>query len=58
MVCEVSANKNMSDSDYRQQLDSALLHEEDEHTFAKLKVTYALMINLWEAGSDEKVHEV
>lgn len=58
VVCEVSANKSMTDADYRKQLNSALRHAVDEHKKAGVAVTYALLVNLREAGTDKGIHKV
>ena len=58
IVCEVSANKGMTNPQYREQLDSALRHAEEEHKEAGVSVTYVLLVNLREAGSDTGIHKV
>ena len=58
VVCEVSANKGLTDSEYRQQLDSALRHAVYEHNEAGVSVTYALLLNLREASTDKRIHKI
>ena len=58
VVCEVSANKGLTDSEYRQQLDSALRHAVDEHNEAGVSVTYVLLLNLREASTDKRIHKI
>ena len=58
VVCEVSANKSMSDGDYREQLERALVHADSEHKAAGVPVTYVFLVNLREFGSDERIQKV
>ena len=58
IVCEVSANKGMTNSQYGDQLESALCHAEAEHEKAGVSVTYVLLVNLREAGSDKGIRKV
>ena len=56
IVCEVSGSKKMTDSEYREQLDSGLIHAEDKYKKAKVLVTYVLLVNLREASTDTNIH--
>ena len=59
VVCEVSANKGLTDPQFREQLDSALRHAVNEHEEAGVSVTYVFLArNLREPGSDEHVRKV
>ena len=53
VVCEVSANKEMKDETYREQLVRGLEHAFAEHSSTGVKVTYLFVANLRKIGEDK-----
>ena len=58
IVCEVSANREMSDGAYLGQLEETLRHARDMHELEGADVTYGLVANLRKIGADKRLQKV
>ena len=58
VVCEVSANRGMSDEDYLGQLQGALEHCKDKHAPAGVNVTYGFVLNLRNIGAEKPLQKL
>ena len=58
IVCEVSANREMSDGAYLGQLEETLRHARDMHELEGAEVTYGLVANLRKIGADKRLQKV
>ena len=58
VVCEVSANRQMSDEGYLEQLQGALNHCKVKHASAGVRVTYGFVLNLRDIGSERSLQKL
>ena len=58
IVCEVSANREMTDYVYLTQLEETLRHAQEAHDSQGVAVTYGLVANLRKIGEDRRLQKL
>ena len=58
IVCEVSANREMTDEVYLGQLEETLRHAREAHDAQKVAITYGLVANLRKIGEEKRLQDL